>query len=580
MASTDNVDEFAYTGYVVQNKLSHSRLIPKESKHTFVYSTPYLCVSLNALESHKLDKGNGWLFGYGGIAGRITGLRESTYMQPAAFPGQTIKQKIEVVLKRRGYDLSELEDVWMLTMPAYLGYEGMNPLTTYFAYKKDGSPWMVILEIHNTFYERHVHILEVNESSRVPKESHKGYDYHWLFPREFHVSPFNDRSGFYGISVVLPFDSAPSPANGPPPTPRGRIRVDLFTESTKDPSVPGPLKLIATVDPQTAVPFTSSALVNSLAVQPIVLLLAWSRILYNAWVLHYVKHLDVFVRPEPRPAVPNWATDKFEESDVQEGEADASARVLLKNNGAYTLSLDLRNEGTQTVSGGVGWQSETSAEAFARKRVEEFLKRRVQELGIDVLFVPANPAIPQRHFRPTQFFSDEKPGSAKTKKLTISHASSTVFATLFMTPSAEYALAMGEREQQFSVSDRELFLRVFSSEDARTDGQEMSRAQRLRVSQIPASSAVATYAVPSTHAIEPSGTYLYVLTLWTLLNTFFIDWYTELIYRALGARFVAGQEPWGWRVWERVGGSGSKMHEYLEKNVHEEGYVIGSVRTV
>lgn len=148
-----------YTAYLVQNKLSHHRLLPKESTHTFVYSTPYLCASLTALESHALDKGNGWLFGYGGISFRVTGLRESGYLQPAAFKGQTIKQKVEILLKRRGYDVDELLDVWILTMPTYLGYEGMNPLTVFFAYKKDGSPWLVLLEVRNIIaYGMHMFI--------------------------------------------------------------------------------------------------------------------------------------------------------------------------------------------------------------------------------------------------------------------------------------------------------------------------------------------------------------------------------------------------------------------------------------
>lgn len=147
-ASGSSTDLRPTPGYIVQNKLTHRRLLPKQSTHTFVYSTPYLLVSLNALEAKALDLGRGWLFGYGGIAFRMTGMRESTYLQPASFPGQTIKQKIEILLERRGYEVREtLEDVWMLSMPAYFGYDGMNPLTVYFAYKKDGSPWLVILEV-------------------------------------------------------------------------------------------------------------------------------------------------------------------------------------------------------------------------------------------------------------------------------------------------------------------------------------------------------------------------------------------------------------------------------------------------
>lgn len=148
-AVSRDAHEHSIPGYIVQNRLTHSRLLPKESTHAFVYSTPYLLVSLNAVESRTLDLGYGWLFGYGGVSFRVTGLRASTYLQPATFPGQTIKQKIEELLERKGYESVQetLEDVWMLTMPSYCGYDGMNPLTVYYAYKKDGTPWLVVLEV-------------------------------------------------------------------------------------------------------------------------------------------------------------------------------------------------------------------------------------------------------------------------------------------------------------------------------------------------------------------------------------------------------------------------------------------------
>ena len=60
----------------------------------------------------------------------------------------TFDDKILVLLERKGYpDVRDtVADVWMLTMPAYCGYDGMNPLTVYFVYKKDGLPWFVVLE--------------------------------------------------------------------------------------------------------------------------------------------------------------------------------------------------------------------------------------------------------------------------------------------------------------------------------------------------------------------------------------------------------------------------------------------------
>ena len=40
-----------------------------------------------------------------------------------------------------------LEDSWMLTMPSFLGFEGINPLTVHFCYRVGGVFWVVVLEV-------------------------------------------------------------------------------------------------------------------------------------------------------------------------------------------------------------------------------------------------------------------------------------------------------------------------------------------------------------------------------------------------------------------------------------------------
>ena len=60
---------------------------------------------------------------------------------------EAILEKLRRVVSARGYDGDELYDAWMLTMPSYLGFEGINPLTVYFGYKVDGSLWLVVLEV-------------------------------------------------------------------------------------------------------------------------------------------------------------------------------------------------------------------------------------------------------------------------------------------------------------------------------------------------------------------------------------------------------------------------------------------------
>jgi DUF1365 family protein len=131
-------------GYVLGNDVTHARLLPKESSHAFTYYTLSFLVSLKALESRSLDLGWGFIFGYGGLHGRLVGLRPDPYLE--ARPGLTIQAKLRRILDVRGYtDL--IEDSWMLTMPSYLGFEGINPLTVYFCYKPGGEFWLVVLEV-------------------------------------------------------------------------------------------------------------------------------------------------------------------------------------------------------------------------------------------------------------------------------------------------------------------------------------------------------------------------------------------------------------------------------------------------
>ncbi len=140
-------------GYVLQCKTTHARFLPTTSKHAFVYPTLSLFVSLNTLEGHSLDLGNGWIFGYGGGWG-ITSFRPSAYLHPDSQGGiapgsgefRTIREKLVHLLDTRGYHGNLLEDAWMLSMPRFLGYEGINPLTVYFCYAKSHL-WIVVLEV-------------------------------------------------------------------------------------------------------------------------------------------------------------------------------------------------------------------------------------------------------------------------------------------------------------------------------------------------------------------------------------------------------------------------------------------------
>src|SRR5216117_803774 len=76
---------------------------------------------------------------------------------------------------------------YMATMPRFFGYS-FNPLTTYYVYDDDLLV-SIVLEVHNTFGEKHIYV--------VPPDSKS-------ISRRFHVSPFNDRLGAYHFKTSSP----------------------------------------------------------------------------------------------------------------------------------------------------------------------------------------------------------------------------------------------------------------------------------------------------------------------------------------------------------------------------------------
>lgn len=101
----------------------------------------------------------GWLFSYGAILGGVTSLRANNYLYDDGGAEQSIRRKLGKVLRDFGVisaddgNNGEREDpkfdAWMMTMPSYFGFEGINPLTVYFCYQ-DAAPsdlWVVVLEV-------------------------------------------------------------------------------------------------------------------------------------------------------------------------------------------------------------------------------------------------------------------------------------------------------------------------------------------------------------------------------------------------------------------------------------------------
>ncbi|KAI0712766.1 hypothetical protein C8T65DRAFT_608154 [Cerioporus squamosus] len=517
--------------YILENQVTHARLLPTPSKHAFTYPTLAFLVSLDALEAHSLDLARGWLFGYGGTSWRVTGLRSSAYLAQdlGRSKNRNIKEKLREVLEQFQHDGGRLGEVWMMTMPSYVGYEGINPLTVYYCYEEGGERLVwVVLEIHNTFGEKHVHVLETGEGE--DKDCPPGFDHQWTFARDFHVSPFNDRLGHYIVSVTAP--PAPSSRALASALPRPKVRIHLHaapsSSLSRSPSPSsdadanagagsvGPLKLTATLSARRAVPLTSAHLLRVLARYPLALLLSFARILYHAWILHYVKRLDVFPRPDPKPAMRAWGVSLSGARDEEEN--------------------------PRRAHGGIGWQEEGPLEAFARRAVERFLARRAEELEVAVVLESGDPSAPRRVFAPST--SSLSSSAGPQERLVIHYAALRFFPTLLLAPCAEHMLVAGRSEDLFRVNEEGLFVRVFAAPPA----EKVFWVQSLRLALLPKRFArTPSRGVPPRHPLDEG---------WGVASALAVclvhvgDLLEKMVFTGLKARFVPGLEPW--RRWERA----------------------------
>ncbi|KZT37681.1 hypothetical protein SISSUDRAFT_1062608 [Sistotremastrum suecicum HHB10207 ss-3] len=501
--------------YLLRCSVYHARLLPRESAHSFRYPTMAMLLPLRALESNALDLGNGYLFGYGPSAFNVTGIRPATYLSLTTDPSQSIFAKLQDTLAARGLPSRRLKDAWVLTMPTYLGYEGINPLTVYYCYDISDTLWIVVLEVHNTFGERHIYVLFPGEDEDDKPQD--GFEHSWTFPRQFHVSPFNDRSGYYRCSVQLPSQgpSAQKQAERIQPA----VKITLLT-ADDTPEV----KLIASINARKSIPLSSRSLVTALIQTPFILFLSLPRILYQAFILHYFKRLDVFPRPDPH------ATSPLVESHLS----------LVAN--------PVQDPHPTRLSGAIGWLPESWSERWARRRIEAFLLQRTAELNDTVLLVSSDPGTK------IKTFPNSAPSKNPEETLIIYYRSPKAFTTILLAPSPQHAIMLGSRaEGFFTPSSEELFIEIFSASPSPNPAQNIIRtristlcthaAQSIRRKLIPPH-IQSELEVPPKHCLDRPMDLTMLVVLSFLCIAEALERILTLVFRV---RFVAGFEPWeGW----------------------------------
>ncbi|YAL83233.1 DUF1365 domain-containing protein [Dermacoccaceae bacterium W4C1] len=108
-------------------------------------------------------------------------------------PERSWHSNVLAFARAQGVDLSHLQIIAATTARG-LGY-AFNPLTLYWCQDGEQTRY-VIAEVHNTYGERHVYLLTPDGQGRTATD------------KQFYVSPFNDTTGQYRMSLPYPADGA------------------------------------------------------------------------------------------------------------------------------------------------------------------------------------------------------------------------------------------------------------------------------------------------------------------------------------------------------------------------------------
>ena len=176
-------------------------------------------------------------------------------------PTRSLRENLDAFLATRGVDLAGGR-VLMLAMPRVLGTV-FNPISIYWCHDREGRLVGTVVEVHNTYGDRHAYFVQPDDRGHAEVD------------KALYVSPFNDVSGRYALTL---------------PEPDDRLRVHVTLRR------PGHDPFVATMA-GTALPATLGAVLRLALTQPLEPLAVMARIRLHGIRL-WLQRLPV----QPRPA--------------------------------------------------------------------------------------------------------------------------------------------------------------------------------------------------------------------------------------------------------------------------------------
>ncbi|KAJ3126067.1 hypothetical protein HK101_005811, partial [Irineochytrium annulatum] len=314
-------------------RTTHTRIAPVG--HSFAYRLFYVGMNLNELERPGARKALPiWpLFGLNRHA--LLSIWDKDFLgplpgvpDPLNAPTPPIRTRLMRHLAALGIPAEEVGEVELVTMPRVVGV-AFNPLNTYYCFEPArAADWKtgddaalrrpnlraVLLEVNNTFGERHLYLCDERNRMEPPRA---GYTTAHEVKRAFHVSPFNNRSGVYEahihdvsdgkMDVILIIRRYTSELEQSPPTSKAAEASEKSIE---------PATFMARVQ-ATAYTLNAASVAHLIVVYPFTAFMTFPRILYQASRLAYARGLKVYQRPNPfRAATKEGGTIRRKKMDA------------------------------------------------------------------------------------------------------------------------------------------------------------------------------------------------------------------------------------------------------------------------
>ncbi|KAK6537144.1 hypothetical protein TWF694_011342 [Orbilia ellipsospora] len=189
-------------------------------------------------------------------------------------------KKARRFLRSNDVDDARYPHIYVVTAPNILPWE-FNPVTYYYVYDTEMELRYTILEVNNTFQESHAYLLP-REGSKIKNER---YLYTHRFPKGFHISPFNKRSGEYEADILDPIKEE-----------RFEVKIAVLDEVGKRRMTVQTLSLGKYLD-----------MLEASWVDILKLILRWMfcgslvvpRTLWQCWRIFCLEHTEIHGRPEP-----------------------------------------------------------------------------------------------------------------------------------------------------------------------------------------------------------------------------------------------------------------------------------------